>query len=95
MKLPRFTLRDLFWVVLVVALGLGWWLESGKCHERLAVEADKRKATVDAFLRWLRKRQYRVNVDEEGRIEIHFYTWTETIDPSVEDPIARRQNNPF
>jgi len=31
MKLPRFTLRDLFWLVLVCALGMGWW-----CAERKA-----------------------------------------------------------
>jgi hypothetical protein len=28
MKLPQFTLRDLIWLVLVVAMGLGWWLQS-------------------------------------------------------------------
>jgi hypothetical protein len=27
MKLPRFILRDLFWLVLACAIGLGWWLE--------------------------------------------------------------------
>ena len=31
MKL-RFTIRDLFWLVRVVALALGWWLE----HRRFA-----------------------------------------------------------
>ena len=25
MKLPRFSLRDLFWLVLVVAMGCAWW----------------------------------------------------------------------
>ena len=25
--MPRFSLRDLFWLTLVVALILGWWLE--------------------------------------------------------------------
>lgn len=27
MKLARLSLRDLFWLVLVCAIGLGWWLE--------------------------------------------------------------------
>jgi hypothetical protein len=27
MKLPRFTLRDLFWLVMVCALVMGWWWE--------------------------------------------------------------------
>ena len=26
MKLPRFNLRDLFWLVLVCALAVGWWV---------------------------------------------------------------------
>ena len=31
MKLPQLTLRDLFWLVLVCALGCAWWVE----HRRL------------------------------------------------------------
>jgi hypothetical protein len=27
MKLPQLTLRDLFWLVVVSALAIGWWLE--------------------------------------------------------------------
>jgi hypothetical protein len=27
MKLPQLTLRDLLWLVLVVRIALGWWLE--------------------------------------------------------------------
>lgn len=27
MKLPRFNLRDLFWLVLVMAMGCGWWVD--------------------------------------------------------------------
>jgi hypothetical protein len=30
MKLPKLHLRDLFWLVLVCALGCGWWLERSK-----------------------------------------------------------------
>ena len=26
MKLPQLSLRDLFWLVLVVALAVGWWV---------------------------------------------------------------------
>jgi hypothetical protein len=25
--MPKLTLRDLFWLVLVVAMGLGWWAD--------------------------------------------------------------------
>lgn len=27
MKLPRFTLRDLFWLILVAAILSAWWVE--------------------------------------------------------------------
>jgi hypothetical protein len=27
MKLPQFTLRDLFWLVLVSAMAVGWWAD--------------------------------------------------------------------
>jgi len=36
MKLPRFTLRDLFWLVLVCALAVGWWVE----RSRLTAQID-------------------------------------------------------
>ena len=37
MKLPQFTLRDLFWLVLVCALAVGWWMQSRELA-RLRVE---------------------------------------------------------
>src|SRR5215203_5159415 len=37
MKLPQFTLRDLFWLVLVCALGVTWWLE----HRQRVAEAEE------------------------------------------------------
>jgi hypothetical protein len=30
MKLPQLTLRDLFWLVLVCALAVGWWLDHAR-----------------------------------------------------------------
>jgi hypothetical protein len=27
MKIPQLSTRDLFWLTLVVAMGLGWWLD--------------------------------------------------------------------
>ena len=32
MKLPQFSLRDLFWLVLVCALAVGWWVERLRVH---------------------------------------------------------------
>jgi hypothetical protein len=31
----RFTLRDVFWAVLVLAMGLAWWLHTQKLHREL------------------------------------------------------------
>ena len=36
MKLPQASIRDLFWLVLVAALGLGWWLDRGKLATEIA-----------------------------------------------------------
>ena len=33
----RFTIRDLLWLAVVVALTVGWWLESRKLRSRLEV----------------------------------------------------------
>ncbi len=36
LNLLRFTLRDLFWVTLVAALGLGWWVHARQMRAELA-----------------------------------------------------------
>jgi hypothetical protein len=37
----RFTLRDVFWAVLVVAMGLGWWLHVQRLQREMAgVQSD-------------------------------------------------------
>ena len=36
LNLLRFTLRDLFWVTLVAALGLGWWVHARQMGAELA-----------------------------------------------------------
>jgi hypothetical protein len=35
MKLPQLTLRDLFWLVALVALGCGWWVERTRSQEQV------------------------------------------------------------
>jgi hypothetical protein len=42
-RLPRVNLRDLFWLVLMVALVLGWWMD----RSRLATEVKYLKSTVN------------------------------------------------
>jgi len=38
MKLPQLTLRDLFWLVLVLGMALGWWLDRGMLAGQLSKE---------------------------------------------------------
>jgi hypothetical protein len=48
MTLPKLNLRELFWLVIVVAMGLGWW----KTGESLRVEHSMRihaEANRDGF----------------------------------------------
>jgi hypothetical protein len=41
MKLPKFNLRDLIWLVVVVAMGVGWWIDRTRQQQRIdALEAD-------------------------------------------------------
>ena len=35
MKLPQFTLRDLFWLVLVVALAVGWFVDRTRLVQQI------------------------------------------------------------
>jgi len=47
MKLPRFTLRDLFWLVLVCAICLGWGLNYlSNLNMRMRAGAVDRKLNV-------------------------------------------------
>jgi HEAT repeat protein len=45
----RFTLRDVFWLLLVVALGLGWWTERTRLRRQLDV-ADARLKVFETQL---------------------------------------------
>ncbi len=40
----KFSVRDLFWLVLVVAMGLGWWLERGRAS---AFKAEAQQLRAD------------------------------------------------
>jgi len=57
MKLPRFTLRDLFWLVLVCALAVGWWREHNLSSELPQLRREKSRIerelseTYDALAR--------------------------------------------
>jgi len=65
MKLPQLTLRDLFWLVLVIGLALGWWLD----HRAASQEAWKEEALLwqeqaEDLASYLRAKGYEVSWDE-------------------------------
>jgi len=37
----RFSIRDLFWLTLVAALGLGWWSSQRELEQKLADEQEQ------------------------------------------------------
>lgn len=45
MKLPQLSLRELFWLVLVCGLAVGWWVDR---REAVAATAMRWKAMLDA-----------------------------------------------
>jgi len=36
MKLPQFTLRDLFWLVALAAMAAAWWVDHARLEARIA-----------------------------------------------------------
>jgi hypothetical protein len=60
MKLPQLSLRDLFWLVLVCALGLGWWVERNRLQSRH--QAEKIRINAD----W-ETQHYRLIREHEAR----------------------------
>src|SRR5687768_14081616 len=50
MKLPQLSLRELFWLVLVVGIGVGWWVH----HRKWQADWNDRQTVWDAERqRWL------------------------------------------
>ena len=61
--MKRFTLRDLFWLILVVAIIAAWWVDRGKSHEEYReLEQKYRSASHSAgtFLDILQDDGYKV-----------------------------------
>jgi hypothetical protein len=41
MKPIRFSLSTLFWLILVIALSVGWWIDRGQLAKKCKTETDK------------------------------------------------------
>jgi hypothetical protein len=89
----KFTLRDLFWLVAVVALALGWGTTYMIRHERLdsAVEL-VRKFENDANLWQYRAENLAQRVRKDGYIVFWSGTWNDhTIDIQSPEEIKQSQ----
>jgi hypothetical protein len=73
MKLPQLSLRDLFWLLLVCALALGWWLEHTRFSKTMK-QAEERLAS------WPTKpgEVLKVTIEDNGSETIEIYWPGET-----------------
>jgi hypothetical protein len=78
MKLPQFVLRDLFWLVLVIALALGWWLD----RRQIVADFSDKLAKEGAALRFVAGVMMHQLVGVEGR-NVGWSRYEVTIDGKV------------
>jgi hypothetical protein len=65
----RFTIRDVLWLTVVVALSVGWWMNSTRLSEtttRLS-EAEAKQQSLQAKLDAIRERTAKAKMDEYFR----------------------------
>jgi hypothetical protein len=67
MKLPRFTLRELFLLVVIAAMGCGWWV-----RERAIVSREK-----DVKQKW---QELKLIDEEQMRMEVRLIGATAEVD---------------
>jgi hypothetical protein len=77
MKLPRFTLRELFLLVVIAAMGCGWWVEHRRSRNDLARARDLVREEWEAANRWkgiavgfaeyMRQEGLYARIDADGR----------------------------
>lgn len=77
MTIPKINLRDLFWLVVAVALGLGWWLDHQAAAQQLA----------DSRLWKGRANQLKWHLELTGG-EVRFAEGTENIDLRYPAPVG-------
>jgi hypothetical protein len=46
----RFTIRDLLWLTVIVALGVAWWIDRQRLFQELTTLADGNKVTVEGLV---------------------------------------------
>ena len=75
-KLPQLTLRDLFWIVALVAMGCGWWVEHREKQEfKSMIEIWMDRA--EGLREELKRRGTEIRYDEEGGMTTVTGSWTD------------------
>jgi hypothetical protein len=78
MKLPQLTLRDLFWLVLVVAILCGWWVDRTIIRTELLTEIGKHHDNGQLLKEYLQAMT--AAIERQGYRVDHKSRWGETPD---------------
>jgi hypothetical protein len=86
----RFTIRDVLWLTVVVALGVGWWVAHRKAsdaHKKLMEERDSARELAKGMVDAMRLQGYEVDGPDWSRRPITRLTLksTKTKQPSAEN----------
>jgi hypothetical protein len=70
MTLPKLNLRDLFWLVVVVAMGMGWWTERSNLKANLATASTDIVEVVAAITSKTKDAILNIRVVKEGELVV-------------------------
>lgn len=90
MKLPRFSLRELFLLVVIAAMGCGWWVEHRHSTSAL-IKAQAWKTRAGALEHVLRSNDWSVEWDIANEIvrvnrwDVHSTVNTDDFEPSADE----------
>jgi hypothetical protein len=70
MALPKLNLRDLFWLVVVVAMGMGWWTERSNLMASLATASTDVVEVVEAITSKTKEPILSIRVVKDGELEV-------------------------
>lgn len=64
MKLPKLSLRDLFWLMLVCALAVGWWVDRSQLATPIDLESEYIRGASDESARWFQVVEKNAGLDD-------------------------------
>jgi len=94
MKLPQLSLRELFLLVALVAMGCGWWVDRQSANDRLDECQQRLFDTEESLKNWSGQAELIANdLSEEGiefKMSEHFSTITLPAKDEYQRPVAKR-----